>query len=64
MHTHSLHSSGVSIPSYTFPNFSVMALGRWVGFEVLISCCDFSHFLGSVVHAKEGGDFSRRTSCE
>ena len=43
-------------PSQTlnFINLVFCTLDRWVGFRVLTSCCDFSHFLGSIVDVKEG----------
>ena len=33
---------------------NLCSLGKWVGFRVLISCCDFSHFWGALSTQRKG----------
>lgn len=63
-HTHSCATQVRPYQTSTFLISIFCSFGRWVGFEVLISCCDFSHFWGSIMDAKERSAVSRRRSCE
>ena len=59
-HTHSWAPQVHPFQASFFVLFVFYLLGIWVGFRVLSSCFDFSHFLGSIVDTKGGGDINKR----